>query len=78
MDKITEDASELPTLYQSFIHLSRYSRWLDKQKRRETWNETVTRYVEFFKIHLKEICNYKISEDMCNEDRKSTRLNSSH
>jgi|TARA_Y100000310_G_scaffold77779_1_gene74353 ribonucleoside-diphosphate reductase alpha chain len=67
MDKITEDMSELPTLYQSFIHLSRYSRWLDKQKRRETWNETVTRYVEFFKIHLKEICNYKISEDMCNE-----------
>lgn len=31
--------------YQSFIHLSRYSRWLDDEKRRETWRETVNRYV---------------------------------
>ena len=28
----------LPTIYQDFIHLSRYSRWLEDQKRRETWN----------------------------------------
>jgi ribonucleoside-triphosphate reductase (thioredoxin) len=35
----------LPTDYQSFIATSRYARWLDKEKRRETWNETVQRYM---------------------------------
>ena len=35
-------------LYQQFIHMSRYSRWRDDLKRRETWNETVQRYVDFF------------------------------
>lgn len=34
--------------YQQFIHLSRYSRWDDEVKRRETWDETVDRYVSFF------------------------------
>lgn len=38
--------NSLPTDYQSFIHLSRYSRWVDSLKRRETWGETVSRYVE--------------------------------
>ena len=28
--------SRLPTSYQEFIHLSRYSRWLPEKKRRET------------------------------------------
>lgn len=35
----------LPTDYQTFIATSRYARWLDEEKRRETWGETVTRYV---------------------------------
>jgi len=34
--------------YQSFIHKSRYARWLDSEGRRETWDETVNRYVDFF------------------------------
>jgi len=34
--------------YQSFIHKSRYARWVDSKNRRETWEETVSRYVEFF------------------------------
>jgi ribonucleoside-diphosphate reductase alpha chain len=50
----------LPTNYQAFIHLSRYSRWLDKEKRRETWEETVSRYMVFFKKHLKKNCDYTI------------------
>ena len=36
----------LPTDYQSFIHTSRYARWLDKEGRRETWVETVSRYMD--------------------------------
>ena len=35
----------LPTDYQSFIHTSRYARWLEDEGRRETWPETVGRYV---------------------------------
>jgi len=38
----------LPTEYQQFIHLSRYARYLPDNKRRETWEETVDRYVNFF------------------------------
>lgn len=36
----------LPTDYQSFIHTSRYARWLEDEQRRETWPETVCRYIE--------------------------------
>jgi ribonucleoside-triphosphate reductase len=36
----------LPTDYQSFIALSRYAKWLDKEGRRETFSETVDRYME--------------------------------
>ena len=35
----------LPTDYQAFIHTSRYARWLDSEGRRETWAETVSRYM---------------------------------
>ena len=36
----------LPTDYQSFIHTSRYARWLDEAGRRENWGETVQRYID--------------------------------
>ena len=35
-------------IYQQFIHKSRYARWLDNENRRETWEETVKRYFDFF------------------------------
>ena len=36
----------LPTDYQSFIALSRYAKWLEDEGRRETFSETVDRYME--------------------------------
>ena len=36
----------LPTDYQSFIHTSRYARWLEDEGRRENWDETVQRYIK--------------------------------
>ena len=57
----------LPTSYQEFIHLSRYSRWLPSEGRRETWNETVTRYFDFFTEHVKEMCEYDITDKTRNE-----------
>jgi ribonucleoside-diphosphate reductase alpha chain len=38
----------LATQYQQYIHLSRYARWSDELGRRETWAETVDRYIAFF------------------------------
>lgn len=57
----------LPTQYQQFIHLSRYSRFRDELGRRETWNETVDRYFDFFVAHLKTNQSYNISKDLVTE-----------
>ena len=59
--------TQLPSLYQQFIHLSRYSRWIESEKRRETWNETVTRYFDFFENHLKESQEYSLSKQLRSE-----------
>ena len=53
-------SNQLPTQYQQFIHLSRYSRWLEDEGRRETWSETIERYFNFFEGHLKEMCDYDL------------------
>ena len=50
----------LPTEYQQFIHLSRYSRWCEENGRRETWEETVDRYFNFFEDHLKKNHSYSV------------------
>jgi ribonucleoside-diphosphate reductase alpha chain len=56
----------LPTLYQEFIYKSRYAKFLDKEGRRENWNETVARYFDFMDSYLQKNMNYSIS----NKDRK--------
>lgn len=58
---------KLPTKYQEFIHLSRYSRWVPKEGRRETWRETVTRYFDFFQEHLKQSCKYNLDKSLREE-----------
>ena len=35
------------TAYANYIHKSRYARYIPSEKRRETWEETVMRYVEY-------------------------------
>jgi ribonucleoside-triphosphate reductase len=57
----------LPTSYQEFIHLSRYSRWLPEEERRETWDETVGRYFNFFSTHLDEMHEYKVPKVLRDE-----------
>ena len=57
----------LPTSYQEFIHLSRYSRWLPEKERRETWDETVARYFDFFKEHLNDLHEYKLTDKLRKE-----------
>ena len=38
--------------YQRFIALSRYARWMEEDNRRETWEETVNRLINYFKYHV--------------------------
>ena len=59
----------LPSSYQDFIHLSRYSRWLENENRRETWEETVDRYFNFFEKHLKDNHNYVEDKEVVEELR---------
>ena len=61
----------LPTSYQEFIHLSRYSRWLPDENRRETWEETVSRYFDFFTEHLKDKHDYKLTNALRKELEES-------
>ena len=46
MSKVDEYGS-LTNQYSNFIALSKYARWLDDKSRRETWSETVDRYVNY-------------------------------
>jgi ribonucleoside-triphosphate reductase (thioredoxin) len=47
-------------LYQSYIHKSRYARYLPDKKRRVNWNETVARYFDFMVKHIQEKHNYDL------------------
>lgn len=59
--------TELPTLYQQFIHKSRYARWLPEEGRRETWAETVERYVDFMVKYLHEQRGFTMSTEQIEE-----------
>lgn len=54
----------LPTQYQQFIHLSRYSRWMPEENRRETWEETISRYFTFFESYLQKMHKYKMTDKL--------------
>ena len=61
----------LPTPYQEYIHLSRYSRYDYTKNRRETWEETVNRYFDFFKGHLLEQCEFKVPPNVITNIKKA-------
>lgn len=47
------------TSFQEVIFKSRYARWIEEEKRRENWDETVRRLVEFFKDRICEKIGYE-------------------
>ena len=51
----------LPTDYQTFIHKSRYARWLEDEGRREDWAETVQRYFDYMQTWLLKEHKYDMS-----------------
>lgn len=50
-------------MYQQFIFKSRYARFLPEKNRREHWNETVQRYVDFMANASKVGCGYELADD---------------
>ena len=45
------EIKHLPTQLQQYVFISRYARWIEEKGRRETWEETVDRYCQFFAQH---------------------------
>ena len=45
--------------FKTYIHKSRYARWLPEKGRRETWEETVTRYCDFWNSRYPKVFPYK-------------------
>jgi ribonucleoside-diphosphate reductase alpha chain len=60
---------ELPSTYQSIIHRSRYSRFLPEENRRETWEETVGRLIDYYSKKAPE------ASDILNNTIKQAILN---
>ena len=54
--------------YQQYIAKSRYARYLPEQGRRETWPETVARYVEFFREKMDDKTAAKVEAAILNLD----------
>ena len=53
----------IDTVYEEFIAKSRYARFLEDQNRRENWEESSARYMEFMRQHLKDKHDYTIDPD---------------
>jgi ribonucleoside-triphosphate reductase len=56
---LLDETGRISDPYRNFIHVSRYARWRDEDNRRETWVETVDRYINFMTGHLKEHMGYE-------------------
>ena len=66
-EDMQSNAIELPTDYQSFIHVSRYARWIEKENRRETWTETVNRYFDYLQDRLKKEHSFTLAPALRSE-----------
>jgi len=56
-----------PSLFQEYVYISRYARYSYENGRREKWDETVARYFNFYKNHLKERCGYNLTDKIRKE-----------
>jgi len=54
------------TMFQEFIYVRSYSRWREKEKRRESWDETVSRYCDYIKKKLGDKVTEKERKDVFN------------
>jgi len=59
--------------YSYFIHTSKYARWRDDLGRRETWEETVARYIDFVTDSVRERYGADLSEYRLSDAILSTK-----
>lgn len=50
--------------YQEFIYKSRYARWVEESKKREDWDETVTRYLDFILEHVNNTHGFVLDDSL--------------
>lgn len=58
----TQRDEENMKLYCDYIYISKYARWLYNKNRRETWEETVSRYCNYAKDTLLRDRNYQLTD----------------
>ena len=56
--------TDLMSDYQNIIAMSRYARWNDDKQRRETWQETVTRLLNFYRDFLKDKHDFTLPKEV--------------
>ena len=56
--------TDLMSNYQTIIAMSRYARWMEGESRREIWEETVTRLLDFYKSFLFKNHKYSMKKEM--------------
>lgn len=66
---IVDEGGQIIDPYRSFIAVSRYARWDEEKGRRETWTETVDRYVGFMQGHLAKNYNFNIEGQLADDIR---------
>jgi ribonucleoside-triphosphate reductase len=54
----------LPTAYQQVIHKTRYARWREEDNRRENWDETVDRYIDYVTEAIKKHNEFTLPENI--------------
>jgi ribonucleoside-triphosphate reductase len=59
---IPEETSPFRSLLSEFIYVRTYSRWVDELGRRETWTETVDRYIEYMAVERPSIPRHVLLE----------------
>lgn len=64
-------AKKLPTAYQEVIHKTRYARWIESEGRRENWDETVDRYVDYIFDAVKRYNNYEFNSEVVENIREA-------
>ena len=60
--------TQLATPLQEYVHKQRYARWIDQENRRENWNETVQRYVDYFDNKFPEFPKDAIYKAILNQE----------
>lgn len=50
--------------YQQFIHTSKYARWRESDNRRETFEESVDRYLDYFDTYIDKTYKYSLRNDI--------------